>query len=95
MLIVDQVSLTGSEQERAWLGGEVEGVLASHLVVGEEKVVGVPRGLGWSEASALPCAGVTAWSALVGGGEERGLVMGTVLVQGEFVRSASVVACVR
>ncbi len=80
--IVDQKSITGKEQEREWLGGEVDGVLASHVVFDQERVVGIPDGLGWKVASLLPVAGVTAWSSLaVGGGLRAGL---TVLIQGEI-----------
>ncbi|KAF2498329.1 NAD(P)-binding protein [Lophium mytilinum] len=67
--ILDQKSVTGKEQEREWLGGEVEGVLATHVVFDEEKVVGIPGELTFAEASVLPCAGVTAWSALAVNGE--------------------------
>ncbi|KAF2806844.1 NAD(P)-binding protein [Mytilinidion resinicola] len=78
--ILDQASVTGREQSREWLGGEVDGVLATHVVFDEEKVVRIPEGLTFAEASVLPCAGVTAWSALAVGGEVgSGKV---VLVQG-------------
>lgn len=82
--IVDQRSITGKEQERQWLEGEVDGVLASHVVFDQERVVGVPEGMGWREACVLPVAGVTAWSSLVVGGALRvGL---TILIQGAFHR---------
>jgi D-arabinose 1-dehydrogenase-like Zn-dependent alcohol dehydrogenase len=69
MPILDQKSITGHEQEREWLGGEVDGVLATHVVFDEEKLVKIPDGLSWAEASLLPCAGVTAWSGLGLGSE--------------------------
>lgn len=62
--ILDQNSITGLEQSREWLGGEVDGVLATHVVFPEEKVVKFPQHLSWAEAACLPCAGLTAWNAL-------------------------------
>jgi NADPH:quinone reductase-like Zn-dependent oxidoreductase len=80
--IFDQKSITGQEQSRQWLGGEVDGVLATHVVFSEEKVVKIPEHLSWVEAACLPCAGLTAWSALAIGGH---LVAGkTVLIQGKW-----------
>lgn len=46
-------------------GGPVPGVLAEEVVVGEHGVVRVPAALSDAEAATLPCAGVTAWSAVV------------------------------
>jgi NADPH:quinone reductase-like Zn-dependent oxidoreductase len=40
-------------------------MLAELVVLHEEGVVVVPPHLTWEEAATLPCAGVTAWSALV------------------------------
>jgi NADPH:quinone reductase-like Zn-dependent oxidoreductase len=65
---------------RSTLGGPLDGVLAESMVVDAEAVVRVPDHLSDVEAACLPCAGVTAWSALVVHG---GLAMGErVLVQG-------------
>ena len=77
-MIVDQASITGREQERKWLACDADGVLGDYAVVEEGMVVRLPEWMGWEEGSLLPCAGVTAWSAL------KGLRVGaTVLVQGE------------
>lgn len=46
------------------LGGPLDGVLASHRVFPASGVVRVPDHLSDAEAATLPCAGVTAWSAL-------------------------------
>ncbi|MCW6512897.1 zinc-dependent alcohol dehydrogenase family protein [Lichenifustis flavocetrariae] len=47
------------------LGGEgVDGVLAECLVVPAKGVVRIPDSMTFEEAATLPCAGVTAWSAL-------------------------------
>ncbi|KAK5687437.1 hypothetical protein LTS10_001575 [Elasticomyces elasticus] len=62
--ILDRASITGDEQIRKWTGGEIEGVLASHIVVDQEQCVMIPHHLTWTEAACLPNAGVTAWSAL-------------------------------
>jgi len=65
---------------RSTLGGPLDGVLAESMVVDAESVVRAPNHLSDVEAACLPCAGVTAWSALVVHG---GLSAGErVLVQG-------------
>jgi NADPH:quinone reductase-like Zn-dependent oxidoreductase len=46
------------------LGGPLDGVLATHRVLPASGVVKVPGHLTDEEAATLPCAGVTAWSAL-------------------------------
>lgn len=62
------------------LGGPIDGMLAQRVCLSEEGVVHVPEHLTDHEAATLPCAGVTAWSALF---EEGNLQPGeTVLVQG-------------
>jgi NADPH:quinone reductase-like Zn-dependent oxidoreductase len=81
--IFDQNSITGLEQSREWLGGEVDGVLATHVIFPEDKIVEIPTHLTWAEAACLPCAGLTAWNALA---YEGSLTSGkTVLVQGPYV----------
>ncbi|MCA9666912.1 MAG: NAD(P)-dependent alcohol dehydrogenase [Myxococcales bacterium] len=62
------------------LGGPLDGTLAEHMVVSAESVVKVPEYLEDLEAATLPCAALTAWSALV---SEGGVTAGDcVLVQG-------------
>jgi NADPH:quinone reductase-like Zn-dependent oxidoreductase len=46
------------------LGGELDGMLAEHVVLREAGVVPVPAHLSFEEAATLPCAAVTAWNAL-------------------------------
>jgi NADPH:quinone reductase-like Zn-dependent oxidoreductase len=62
------------------LGGAAQGVLSEYIVLDENWAVKAPVSLSDSEASTLPCAGLTAWTALV----ERGNVRAgqTVVVQG-------------
>jgi NADPH:quinone reductase-like Zn-dependent oxidoreductase len=61
-------------------GGPLDGTLAQSVLVSEDEVVRVPDPLTDEEAATLPCAALTAWSALV---EEGGLLPGqSVLVQG-------------
>ena len=43
-----------------------DGVLAEFVAAHEQAVVRVPDNLTYQEAATLPCAGVTAWSALAG-----------------------------
>ena len=73
------VDRDGSYLQRV-LGGPLDGVLTERLVVGAESVVRVPSHLSDVEAATLPCAGVTAWNALVGQGSVR--AGDTVVVQG-------------
>jgi NADPH:quinone reductase-like Zn-dependent oxidoreductase len=49
----------------AALGGAVDGVLAEYRVFPAHALVKAPQHLSDVEAAALPCAGVTAWSAVV------------------------------
>jgi NADPH:quinone reductase-like Zn-dependent oxidoreductase len=61
-------------------GGPLDGTLAQALLLSEDEVVRVPEHLTDEEAATLPCAALTAWSALV---EEGGVLPGqSVLVQG-------------
>jgi NADPH:quinone reductase-like Zn-dependent oxidoreductase len=50
------------------LGVPLDGMLAEYAVLHEDGVVAVPSGLSFEEAAALPCAGVTAWNALMAAG---------------------------
>ncbi|MDB5405796.1 MAG: hypothetical protein JWL84_708 [Rhodospirillales bacterium] len=63
------------------LGSPLDGVLAEQVVLYEDGLVAVPPDYSFEEAACLPCAGVTAWNALMVAG--RQLVPGdTVLVLG-------------
>ncbi|WP_263408787.1 zinc-dependent alcohol dehydrogenase family protein [Terriglobus tenax] len=62
------------------LGNVYPGALAKYLVLREQALVMAPAHLSDEEAATLPCAGVTAWQALI---EKGGLRAGdTVLLQG-------------
>jgi len=68
------------ERLRSTLGGPRDGTLAELMLLAEDGAVLVPEHLSDEEAATLPCAGLTAWSALaeygnVGPGD-------TVLIQG-------------
>jgi NADPH:quinone reductase-like Zn-dependent oxidoreductase len=65
---------------RAALGGAVDGVLAEYRIFPAQALVRTPAHLSDVEAAALPCAGVTAWSAVVKLGEVK--PGQTVLTQG-------------
>lgn len=68
------------EPHGAALGGAYPGMLAQQIVVNENWLVASPESLSDIEASTLPCAGLTAWFALV---EQGQLKAGdSVLVQG-------------
>jgi NADPH:quinone reductase-like Zn-dependent oxidoreductase len=65
---------------RGTLGGPLDGTLAEQMVLSAEGVVRVPDHLTDDEAATLPCAALTAWSALV---EQGSVTAGdVVLVQG-------------
>lgn len=62
------------------LGGPIDGTLSELMVLDAEGVVAVPDHLTDVEAATLPCAALTAWSALAEQGSVR--AGDTVLVQG-------------
>jgi NADPH:quinone reductase-like Zn-dependent oxidoreductase len=73
--------LTDAKGKSALGGGTpVGGVLAEYAVLSEHGLVPVPDGLSDEQASCLPCAAVTAWTALVTQGHLKS--GDTVLVQG-------------
>ena len=49
------------------LGATLDGLLRELAVLPEEGLVPIPEHLSFAEASTLPCVGVTAWNALLGG----------------------------
>jgi NADPH:quinone reductase-like Zn-dependent oxidoreductase len=68
------------EKTRSALGAGDVGLLAEQAVLPAEGLVPIPPHLSFEEAATLPCAGVTAWNALVTSGD---LSPGdTVLIQG-------------
>ncbi|MBB4381953.1 NAD(P)-dependent alcohol dehydrogenase [Bradyrhizobium sp. SBR1B] len=65
---------------QAALGGSVDGVLAEYRLFPEHALVRTPEHLDDAQAASLPCAGLTAWSAVLKLG---GVLPGrTVLTQG-------------
>jgi len=68
------------KKSKTTLGGDLNGCLREFGVFREDGLVSIPEHLSYEEASCLPCAGVTAWNALmVSGGLKKGE---SVLVQG-------------
>jgi NADPH:quinone reductase-like Zn-dependent oxidoreductase len=61
------------------LGGDIDGMLASHIILNHTGLVRIPDHLGFQEAATLPCAAVTAWNALAAGNLKPDA---TILVQG-------------
>jgi NADPH:quinone reductase-like Zn-dependent oxidoreductase len=53
------------------LGGSGPGLLAQCVALPEPAWVEIPPSIEWRDAATLPCAGVTAWSALFGGDPVR------------------------
>jgi NADPH:quinone reductase-like Zn-dependent oxidoreductase len=62
------------------LGSEIDGLLAEEAAIDEGGLVRIPGHLSFEEAATLPCAGVTAWNAVVTSGVIK--PGDTVLVQG-------------
>jgi NADPH:quinone reductase-like Zn-dependent oxidoreductase len=62
------------------LGGAIDGVAAEYVLFDENGLVHVPKHLTDEEAATLPCAGVTAWHAVVVSGRVK--AGDTVLLQG-------------
>lgn len=68
------------EMRRGTLGGPLDGTLAGYVLARADACVAPPAHLSDEEAACLPCAGLTAWVAVV---EQGGVRAGdTVLVQG-------------
>ena len=62
------------------LGGSIDGMLADYAVLEEGGVVKIPGHLSFEEGATLPCAGVTAWHAMM---NHARLIAGqAVLLQG-------------
>lgn len=63
------------------LGGPLQGVLAEYVAISEDWAAHAPKSLNHIEASTLPCAGLTAWTALVERGKikagDKVVVLGT------------------
>lgn len=81
--IFTQSWITGEPSQENWvssLGSPLDGLLAEYVVLPEKGLVRVPDLLTDEEAATLPCAGVTAWHAIV---EEGKVKAGeTVVIQG-------------
>ena len=69
----------GPDTHQNALGGGIDGMLAEYVVLEEDGVVKIPQHFR-SRGCTLPCAGVTAWHAMI---EHARLIAGkTVLLQG-------------
>ena len=56
-------------QRHPALGVPLDGMLAEYRVLHEDGAVAIPANLSFEEAACLPCAGVTAWNALMVAGK--------------------------
>ena len=68
--------------DRAALGAPLDGMLAEQVVLYEDGVIAIPAAMSFEQAACLPCAGVTAWHALMYAGRpvragDTVLVLGT------------------
>jgi NADPH:quinone reductase-like Zn-dependent oxidoreductase len=64
----------------SFIGDNEDGYSTEYMAISEKSVTAMPKGWSMKEAATLPCAGLTAWHALV----ERGNLKAgqTVLIQG-------------
>jgi NADPH:quinone reductase-like Zn-dependent oxidoreductase len=67
-------------KQRGALGGDIDGMLAEYVALDEHGLEEIPPHLSWEEAATLPCAGVTAWNAVVHAGRIK--PGDTVVIQG-------------
>jgi NADPH:quinone reductase-like Zn-dependent oxidoreductase len=51
------------------LGNPLDGTLAEQIVLHEDGVVAIPPSISFEQAATLPCAGLTAWNALMVSGK--------------------------
>ena len=64
-----QVWIDGTPpKNRAALGAPLDGTLAEFVALHEDGWVAMPKSLSYEEAATLPCAGPTAWNALMNAG---------------------------
>jgi NADPH:quinone reductase-like Zn-dependent oxidoreductase len=69
-----------ADRYRGALGGDIDGMAQQYIALDQSGVVRVPDYLSHEQAATLPCAAVTAWTALHKAG---GITLGsTVLIQG-------------
>jgi NADPH:quinone reductase-like Zn-dependent oxidoreductase len=67
-------------KQRGALGGDIDGMLAEYVALGESGLVEIPEHLSLAAAATLPCAGLTAWNAVVHAGRIK--AGDTVVIQG-------------
>jgi len=65
------------EHRSGMLGGPLDGVMQEFMVLPERGVVKAPRHFSALQAATLPCAALTAWSAVIGSGVKAGDVVVT------------------
>ncbi|KAI6748485.1 hypothetical protein HG530_015521 [Fusarium avenaceum] len=75
--ITDSEFVNARSTGRSWLAANEDGLLATYIVFDKNLVTKFPDYLDWIQASIIPCAGTTAWSALKGT-----TISQTVLIQG-------------
>ncbi len=75
-----QEGLPSAEKYRGALGGDIDGMATQYIALHQTGIVPIPEYLSFAQAATLPCAAVTAWTALHKAG---GITSGsTVLIQG-------------
>jgi NADPH:quinone reductase-like Zn-dependent oxidoreductase len=67
-------------KQKGALGGDIDGMLATEIVLPAQGLVRIPEHLTYAEGATLPCAAVTAWNALFHVADTK--PGDTVLIQG-------------
>ena len=65
------------EHRTGMLGRPLDGVLQEYMLLSQQGIVRAPKGWSALEAATLPCAALTAWSAVIGAGIKAGDVVVT------------------
>jgi len=69
-----------AEKQRGALGGDIDGMIAEYVALDQSGLVEIPEHLTWEKAATLPCAGITAWNAVVHAGHMK--AGDTAVIQG-------------
>jgi NADPH:quinone reductase-like Zn-dependent oxidoreductase len=69
-----------AQKSKGALGGDIDGILATEIVLPSNGLVRIPEHLSYAEGATLPCAAVTAWNALFNVAKTQ--PGDTVLIQG-------------
>ena len=96
--MLNQQHLGGSITQqiaRYGIGASLDGTFRSVGAFDEQGLIAMPKGLSFSEAATLSCAGVTAWNALFGSVGKQLMAGQWVLIQGTSGVSLFAIQCAK